>query len=120
VFSKAASDGADANHDLSNAGRYTTILRPRPKISRTVSATEEPGFCNNAEVRVTMRMTLLDSTEKTSRKTTIRVVSGSSYMISGKPVERVNKSLMRSCNLMRRRPRCPRVSASHTMVSEAH
>jgi hypothetical protein len=29
VFSKAASDGADASHDLSNAGRYTVILRPQ-------------------------------------------------------------------------------------------
>lgn len=51
------------------------------------------GFAITPEVRVTMRMTLLDSTGKDLHEKDYDsgVVSGSSYMISGRPVERVNK-----------------------------
>lgn len=94
VFSKAASDGADASHDLGNAGRYTIILRPQAQdFTHGFPQLKNLGFAITPEVRVTMRMTLLDSTGKDllEKDYDSGVVSGSSYMISGKPVERVNK-----------------------------
>jgi hypothetical protein len=94
VFSKAASDGADASHDLSNAGRYITILRPEAQdFTHGFPQLKNLGFAITPEVRVTMRVSLLDSTGKDllEKDYDSGVVSGSSYMFSGKPVERVNK-----------------------------
>jgi hypothetical protein len=94
VFSKVASDGADASHDLGNATRYTVILRPQAQdFTHGFPQLKNLGLAITPEVRVTMRVTLLDSTGKDllEKDYDSGVVSGSSYMISGKPVERVNK-----------------------------
>ena len=94
VFCKVASDGADASHDLSDAGRYTIILRPQTQdFTHGFPQLKNLGFAITPEVRLTMRMTLLDPTGKDLLKKDYdsAVVSGSSYMISGQPVERVNK-----------------------------
>ncbi len=94
MFSKAASDGAEASHDLSNAGRNTIILRPRAQdFTYGFPELRNLGLAITPEVRVTMHMTLLDSTGKDllEKDYDSGVVSGSTFMFSGKPVERVNK-----------------------------
>jgi hypothetical protein len=94
VFSKVASDGADASHDLSNASRYTVVLRPQVQdFTHGFPQLKNLGFAITPEVRVSMRMTVLDSAGKDllEKDYDSGVVSGSSYMFSGKPVERVNK-----------------------------
>ena len=125
VFSKAASDGADASHDLSNARRYTIILRPQAQdFTHGFPQLKNLGFAITPEVRVTMRMTLLDSTGKDllEKDYDSGVVSGSSYMISGKPVERVNKLAHEVMyDFIRRAASDVHVyQQSHPMVNEAH
>jgi hypothetical protein len=94
VFSKVASDGADASHDLTNASRYTMVLRPQAQdFTHGFPQLKNLGFAITPEVHLTMRMTLLDTTGKQllEKGYDSGVVSGGSYMFSGKPVERVNK-----------------------------
>ena len=94
VFSKVATDGAEASHDLRDASRYTVILRPQAQdFSHGFPQLKNLGFAITPEVRVTLRMTLLDPTgrEVYEKDYDSGVVSGPSYMMSGKPVERVNK-----------------------------
>jgi hypothetical protein len=124
VFSKAASDGADASHDLNNAGRYTIILRPQTQdFTHGFPQLKNLGFAITPEVRVTMRMTLLDSTAKDllEKDYDSGVVSGSSYMISGQPVERVNKLAHEVMyDLMRAASDVHVFQQSHAMGNEAH
>jgi len=94
VFSKVASDGADASHELTNANRYTIVLRPQTQdFTHGFPQLKNLGFAITPEVHLTMRMTVLDQSGKTvlEKDYDSGVVSGSSYMMSGKPVERVNK-----------------------------
>lgn len=94
VFSKVATDGADASHDLTNSNRYTIVLRPQAQdFTHGFPQLKNLGFAITPEVRVTIRMTVLDTTGKDllEKDYDSGVVSGPSYMMSGKPVERVNK-----------------------------
>jgi hypothetical protein len=94
VFSKVSSEGADTSNDLVNAARYTVVLRPEAKdFSHGFPQLKNLGFAITPEVRIALRMTILDR----SGKPTIEkdydsgVVSGPSYMISGSPAERINR-----------------------------
>lgn len=94
VFEKAATEGADASHDLSNAGRYSVIVRPQAQdFKHGFPQLKNLGFAITPEVQVSLRVTLLDPAGSTllEKGYDSGVVSGSSYMMSGKPVERVNK-----------------------------
>lgn len=94
VFQKAATDGADAGHDLKNAERYTVVVRPQAQdFKHGFPQLKNLGFAITPEVQVTLRVTLLAPGGSTLLEKTYDsgVVSGSSYMMSGKPVERVNK-----------------------------
>ncbi len=94
VFSKVATDGADASHDLTDSNRYTIVLRPQAQdFTHGFPQLKNLGFAITPEVRVTIRMTVLDTTGKDllEKDYDSGVVSGPSYMMSGKPVERVNK-----------------------------
>lgn len=93
VFSKAASDGADASNNLLNASRYTVVLRPEARdFSHGFPQLKNLGFAITPEVRVSIRMTILDASGKAAveKDYDSGVVSGKSYMISGSPTERIN------------------------------
>jgi hypothetical protein len=93
VFSKLASDGADCSNDLVNASRYTIVLRPETKdFSHGFPQLKNLGFAITPEVRMTLRMTILDSSGKVASENDYDsgIVSGPSYMISGSPTERIN------------------------------
>lgn len=94
VFGKVATDGADASHDLANAARYSLVLRPQTEdFKHGFPQLKNLGFAITPEVQVMLRMTLLDKGGATLQEKTYEsgVVSGKSYMMSGKPVERVNR-----------------------------
>ena len=94
VFSKVATEGAESAHTLNDANRYTLVLRPQAQdFTHGFPQLKNLGFAITPEVRVTLRMSLLDATGKDllEKDYDSGVVSGSSYMISGKPAERVNK-----------------------------
>lgn len=60
VFSRVA-DGADESHDLANAGRYAVVLRPEiENIDYGFTHPKHLGVEVTPEVRVAMRITLLD------------------------------------------------------------
>jgi hypothetical protein len=93
VFSKVASDGADSSNDLVNASRYTIVLRPEARdFSHGFPQLKNLGFAITPEVRVSIRMTILDASGKAAveKDYDSGVVSGKSYMISGSPTERIN------------------------------
>jgi hypothetical protein len=124
VFSKVASDGAETSHDLRDASRYTVVLRPQAQdFSHGFPQLKNLGFAITPEVRVTLRMSLLDATgrEVYEKDYDSGVVSGSSYMISGKPVERVNKLAHETMyDLMRRAASDVHVyQQSHPLASSA-
>lgn len=94
VFGKAASEGADSSHDLGNAAHYSVVLRPQAKdFTHGFPQLKNLGFAITPEVHVTMRMSVLDANGASllEKEYDSGVVSGSSYMMSGKPVERINK-----------------------------
>jgi hypothetical protein len=94
VFSKVATDGADASHDLRDAGRYTIVLRPQAQdFTHGFPQLKNLGLAITPEVQVKIRMTLLDTAgrELLAKDYDSGVVSGESYMMSGKPAERINK-----------------------------
>jgi hypothetical protein len=94
VFSKLATDGANAGNDLKDADRYAMILRPQTTdFSHGFPQLKNLGFAITPEVRVSMRMSILDSAGKSlnEKEYDSGVVSGSSYMMSGSPVERINR-----------------------------
>jgi hypothetical protein len=93
VFSRAASDGANASNDLQDAARYTVVLRPESKdFKHGFPQLKNLGFAITPEVQVSIRMTILDATGRPilEKDYDSGVVSGSSYMISGQPMERIN------------------------------
>jgi hypothetical protein len=62
VFSKVA-DGADESHDLANAGRYAIVLRPEiENVEYGFAHPQRLGIEVTPQVRVVMRITLLDPT----------------------------------------------------------
>jgi hypothetical protein len=62
VFSKVA-DGADASHDLANAGRYAIVIRPQiENMEYGFTQPKHLGIEVTPEVRMVMRITLLDTT----------------------------------------------------------
>lgn len=94
VFGKAATGGADVSHDLGNAAGYTVIVRPQAQqFSHGFPQLKNLGFAITPEVRVTIRVSLLEASGQRvfEKDYDSGVVSGESYMLSGKPVERVNK-----------------------------
>ncbi len=93
VFSKVATDGADESHDFTNAGRYTIVLRPQIENFEYGFPHPKLGIEIAPEVRMTLRITLLDATGSVmlEKDYDSGVVSGSRHMISGKLVERTNK-----------------------------
>ena len=62
VFSRVA-DGADESNDLSNAGRYAIVLRPQiENLDYGFTHPKHLGIEVTPQVRVVMRITLLDPT----------------------------------------------------------
>jgi hypothetical protein len=62
VFSKVA-DGADKSNDLANAGRYAIVLRPEiENVEYGFAHPKRLGIEVTPQVRVVMRITLLDAT----------------------------------------------------------
>jgi hypothetical protein len=93
VFSKVASDGADASHDFANAGRYTIVLRPQIENFEYGFPRPKLGIEITPEVRVILRINLLDATGSVmlEKDYDSGVVSGSRHIVSSKTVERTNK-----------------------------
>ena len=93
VFSSVATGGAAASNDLGDAGRYTVVLRPEARdFTHGFPQLKNLGFAITPEVRLTVRMSILDATGKSvvEKDYDSGVVSGRSYMISGSPMERIN------------------------------
>ncbi|MEP7311672.1 MAG: hypothetical protein ABI859_03770 [Pseudomonadota bacterium] len=64
VFSKAATDGASTSNDLTDASRYTVVLRPEAKdFTHGFPQLKNLGFAITPEVRWTMRVSILDAAE---------------------------------------------------------
>jgi hypothetical protein len=94
VFSKAASDGADASHDFSNARRYTIVLRPQiENFEYGFPHPRKLGIQLTPQVRITMRVTLQDGEAMgmLEKDYDSGVVTGNNQVISGKLVEQTNK-----------------------------
>lgn len=62
TFSRVA-DGADASHDFVNAGRYAIVLRPQiENVEYGFTQPKHLGIEVTPQVRIVMRITLLDPT----------------------------------------------------------
>ncbi|MBV9913511.1 MAG: hypothetical protein JOZ93_13095 [Sinobacteraceae bacterium] len=93
VFSEVATKGAEAGQDFTNDGRYAIVLRPQIENFDYGFPRPRLGIEIIPQVRMVLRVTLLDSTggvmlEKDYDSGT---VSGSPHVVSGKLVERTNK-----------------------------
>ncbi len=93
VFSKVASDGAEETDDFANASRYTIVLRPQIENFEYGFPHPKLGIEITPEVRMTLRITLLDADGRVmlEKDYDSGVVSGSRHVVSGKLVERTNK-----------------------------
>ena len=93
VFSRAATAGADESDDFTNARQYAIVLRPQIENFEYGFPHPKLGVEVTPEVRMTLRITLLDATGRVllEKDYDSGVVSGSRHIISGKLVERTNK-----------------------------
>jgi hypothetical protein len=94
VFSKTATGGAEESHDLAGADRYAIVVRPQ--IENFEYGFPHPrhlGLEVKPEVRLTLRITLLDATGRVllEKDYDSGAVSGTRHMILDKLVDRTDK-----------------------------
>ena len=106
VFSKAASGGADESHDLAGAGRYALVIRPQiESFEYGFPNSKHLGLDVKPEVRLTLRITLLDQTGRVllEKDYDSGAVSGTRHLILDKVVDRTDKLTHQAMyDLMRR------------------
>ncbi|HEY7741027.1 MAG TPA: hypothetical protein VIB01_10490 [Steroidobacteraceae bacterium] len=94
VFSEAAMEGATLSNELAGAERYSIVVRPEAKDFRYgFPQLKNLGFAITPEVEISMRVSVLDGSGKIllEKDYASGVVEGKSYMLSGKPNERINQ-----------------------------
>lgn len=94
VFSQVATEGAAAAHELTDADRFAVIIRPETKdFKYGFPQLKNLGFAITPEVQVELKMTVLDPSGRPllEKEYDSGVVEGKSYMMSGKPNERISK-----------------------------
>ncbi|HEU0225114.1 MAG TPA: hypothetical protein VFR29_06730 [Steroidobacteraceae bacterium] len=94
VFSEAATEGATLSNELGGAGQYSIVVRPETRDFRYgFPQLKNLGFAITPEVEVSMRVSVLDGSGKVllEKDYASGVVEGKSYMLSGKPNERINQ-----------------------------
>jgi hypothetical protein len=94
VFSEAAMEGATLSNELAGAERYSIVVRPEAKDFRYgFPQLKNLGFAITPEVEIRMRVSVLDGSGKIllEKDYASGVVEGKSYMLSGKPNERINQ-----------------------------
>jgi hypothetical protein len=105
ALSKAASDGAYESDDFTNASSYTIVLRPQIENFEYGYLYPKLGIDVTPEVRMTLRMTLLDATGKVvlEKDYDSGAVSGRPQKINSELVEVTNELAHRAMyDLMRR------------------
>lgn len=94
VFSEAAMEGASLSNELAGAEQYSIVVRPEARDFRYgFPQLKNLGFAITPEVEVSMRVSVLDGSGKilVEKDYASGVVEGKSYMLSGKPNERINQ-----------------------------
>ncbi len=94
VFSKVASGGAEASHELTGAKRYAVILRPQiESFEFGFPHREKLGVEVTPEVKVSLRLTLLDASGRVrlEKDYDSGVVSGGRSFVSTKLVSRTER-----------------------------
>jgi len=94
VFSEAATEGASLSNEMAAAEQYAVVVRPEAREFRYgFPQLKNLGFAITPEVEVNMRVSVLDGSGKTllEKEYGSGVVEGKSYMLSGKPNERINQ-----------------------------
>lgn len=94
VFSEAATEGASLSNELAGAEQYSIAVRPEARDFRYgFPQLKNLGFAITPEVEVNLRVSVLDGSGKIllEKDYASGVVEGKSYMLSGKPNERINQ-----------------------------
>lgn len=94
VFSEAASEGASLSNEIAGADRYSIVVRPEARDFRYgFPQLKNLGFAITPEVEVSLRVSVLDASGTVLREKDYAsgVVEGKSYMLSGKPNERISQ-----------------------------
>lgn len=103
VFSAAAIEGAAHAHDLSGAAQYSVVLRPEARdFKYGFPQLKNLGFAITPEVDLSLRLSVLDADGKVllEKDYASGVVEGKSYMMSGKPNERINELAHRTIHAL--------------------
>lgn len=96
VFSSVATGGVVVAHDLTDAARFTVIVRPENKgFGYGFPRSKNLGLAATPEVQVAMKLSILDASGKTihERDYASGVVSGKATFASVDPNELINKLL---------------------------
>lgn len=94
VFSQVATEGATAAHELIDADRFAVVVRPEAKdFKYGFPQLKNLGFAITPEVQVELKLTVLDASGRPllEKDYASGIVEGKSYMMSGKPNERISK-----------------------------
>jgi len=94
VFSEAAAEGASLSNEIAGTERYSVVVRPEARDFRYgFPQLKNLGFAITPEVEVNLRVSVLDGSGKPllEKDYASGVVEGKSYMLSGKPNERINQ-----------------------------
>lgn len=94
VFAAAAAEGAAHSHDLAGAAAYSAVVRPEGMdFKYGFPQLKNLGFAITPEVDVSLRLSVLDAEGKVllEKEYASGVVEGKSYMMSGKPYERISQ-----------------------------
>ncbi|MBX3702734.1 MAG: hypothetical protein KF822_03050 [Steroidobacteraceae bacterium] len=94
VFSEGATEGAVLSNESGGAGQYAMVVRPEARDFRYgFPQLKNLGFAITPEVEVSLRVSVLDGSGAVLLENDYEsgVVEGKSYMLSGKPNERINQ-----------------------------
>jgi hypothetical protein len=106
VFSQVAIEGAVQANDLTDAGRYSVVIRPETEdFKYGFPQLKNLGLWITPQVELQVRVSVLDASGRPlqEKQYSSGVVEGKGYVMSGSPYERINRLAHQTLyDLMRR------------------
>jgi hypothetical protein len=106
VFSQVATEGAAEANDLTDAGRFTAVVRPETEeFKYGFPQLKNLGLWITPQVEMQIRVSVLDASGRPlqEKQYSSGVVEGKGYVISGSPYEKINRLAHQTLyDLMRR------------------
>jgi hypothetical protein len=123
VFSQVATEGASAANDLTDAARYSIVIRPETEdFKYGFPQAKNLGLWITPRVEMQLRVSVLDASGRPliEKHYSSGVIEGKGYVMSGSPYEKINKLAHQTLyDLMRRAAEDVRIYRTTTPKTES-